>query len=72
MPVSVSFFARPGSNETLTWRWGESNPRPQATVQGFSGRSRWWDLASGLPPAEHPSASPGSVSGAGPRAEPSP
>jgi hypothetical protein len=23
------------------WRWGESNPRPRATDQGFSGRSRW-------------------------------
>jgi hypothetical protein len=54
------------------WRWGESNPRPRATFQGFSGRSRWGDLASRLPPAEDLSASPGSMSGGGPRAEPLP
>ncbi len=23
------------------WRWGDSNPRPRTTDQGFSGRSRW-------------------------------
>jgi hypothetical protein len=50
----------------FSWRWGESNPRPRATVQGFSGRSRWEDLASRLPPAEDLSASPGSMSGAAP------
>ena len=51
---------------------GESNPRPRATIQGFSGRSRWEDLASRLPPAEDLSASPGSMSGGGPQAEPLP
>jgi hypothetical protein len=56
----------------IWWRWGESNPRPRATDQGFSGRSRWEDLASRLPPAEDLSASPGSMSGGGPRAEPLP
>jgi len=56
----------------FSWRWGESNPRPRATFQGFSGRSRWGDLASRLPPAEDLSASPGSMSGGGPRAEPLP
>ncbi len=31
-----------GSTSLRSWRWGESNPRPQATDQGFSGRSRRW------------------------------
>jgi site-specific DNA recombinase len=57
---------------TQKWRWGESNPRPWATVRDFSGRSRRSDLASRLPPAEDLSASPGAVSGGGPRAEPPP
>jgi hypothetical protein len=60
------------TNVASSWRWGESNPRPRATFQGFSGRSRWGDLASRLPPAEDLSASPGSMSGGGPRAEPLP
>ena len=55
-----------------SWRWGESNPRARATDQGFSGRSQREDLASRLPPAEDLSASPGEVSGGGPRAEPPP
>lgn len=25
---------------SCSWRWGDSNPRPRATDQGFSGRSR--------------------------------
>jgi len=54
------------------WRWRDSNPRARATIWGFSGRSRWEDLASRLPPAEHLSASSGSMSGRGPRAEPRP
>jgi hypothetical protein len=69
-------FGRAFSHDAPThhkkWRWGESNPRPRATFQGFSGRSRWGDLASRLPPAEDLLASPGSMSGGGPRAEPLP
>lgn len=55
-----------------SWRWGESNPRPWATDQGFSGRSRRCDLASRLPSAEDLSASPGAMSGLSPQAEPMP
>ena len=60
------------STSEHSWRWGESNPRPWATVRDFSGRSRRRDLASRLPPAEDLSAGPGAVSGGGPRAEPPP
>jgi hypothetical protein len=54
-----------------SWRWRDSNPRHRTTVWVFYGRSRWKDLALGLPPAEDPSASPGAMSLEGPRAEPS-
>jgi hypothetical protein len=57
--------------QRIPWRWRDSNPRDRATVWVFYGRSRWVDLASGLPPAEDPSASPGAMSLEGPRAEPS-
>jgi hypothetical protein len=65
-------LSRPFSVHTRArwWRWGDSNPRGRATVWVFSGRIRWIDLASGLPPAEGPSASPGAMSLGGPRAEP--
>jgi len=54
------------------WRWGDSNPRPKAIVRVFSGRSLRSGLTSRLPQAEDLSASPGSLSGGGPRAEPPP
>ena len=53
-----------------SWRWRESNPRPRTTGWVFYGRSRRIDLASGLPPAEDPSAIPASMSGGGRQAEP--
>ncbi len=62
----------PSSRSWRSWRWGDSNPRPWATDQGFSGRSRRCDLASRLPSAEDLSASPGAMSGLSPQAEPKP
>ena len=57
-------------NPESSWRWRESNPRPRTTGWVFYGRSRRIDLASGLPPAEDPSAIPASMSGGGRQAEP--
>jgi len=51
---------------------GGIEPPSRATDRDFSGRSRWSDLTSRLPPAEDLSASPGAMSGGGPRAEPPP
>ena len=52
-----------------SWRWGDSNPRPQVTVWVFYGRSLRSGLASRLPQAEDLSASPASLSDGGHRAE---
>jgi hypothetical protein len=59
-----------GTGPESSWRWRESNPRPRTTGWVFYGRSRRIDLASGLPPAEDPSAIPASMSGGGHQAEP--
>ena len=47
-------------------------PPVAALAEEVKGRSLWVDLASRLPQAEDLSASPGAMSGGGPRAEPPP
>src|SRR5439155_18663627 len=61
----------PRFGNTPQWRRRELNPRPWATIWGFSGRSRWlMILAPRVPPADLPEASLSKVSGGGRQAKP--
>ena len=70
--LGIRIRRRPAIDRAPRLRGGGGNRTPvPSRPSGTSPGAAWWiDLASGLPPAEHPSASPGSMSPAGPRAEP--
>jgi site-specific DNA recombinase len=70
--VFAPLFSRPGSNKPLKVEVGGVEPPCRGDRSGLLRAQPAVDLASRLPPAEHLSASPGAMSGGGPRAEPSP
>jgi hypothetical protein len=72
VPVSSGSRAYMVALQCFSWRWRDSNPRPWATDWDFSGRSQVGSLTSRLPPAEDLEASPGSMFGCDPQAEPLP
>jgi len=64
--------SHPSSNEALKVEVRGIEPLSLGDRSGLLRAQPVVDLASRLPPAEDLSASPGAVSGGGPRAEPSP
>ena len=70
--VFAPLFSRPSSNRGLKVEVRGIEPLSPGDRSGLLRAQPAVDLASRLPPAEDLSASPGAVSGGGPRAEPSP
>ena len=70
--VFAPLFSRPTSNKALKVEVGGIEPPSPGDRSGLLRAQPAVDLTSRLPPAEDLSASPGSMSGGGPRAEPPP
>jgi hypothetical protein len=53
-PMSFGYAKGQVNDLALWWRWGDSNSRPAASVQGFSERSRRLRFGPGLSGGDAP------------------